>query len=1189
MIHVAHDGDHGGPFDQVFLLFGDLNFLLRFLFVSNGASGSSELAGHLGRQLGIQRLVDGGEDVAVHQFLDDHAGLDIQLFGKFLDRDTFRDGDLTADRRRPGGSLAARGRAQNPFFRFRAAIALRTAALIAGAALLIGRRRRDGGFHAGTARCGMHRTRPAAWAHGSAWADTRTRALPGDHGLARTERSTVDGLSRRRSALRPRNARADGTAGRGRRGHAGRSGAGLAQSGCQVRTRRHHGTRGRLSGKRSRRRSGRGVNRSAGCRGSGRASRRCGRDWSARSHTGSGENRRRRRDGFVDAWRHRLARSGQHLAGPRRRNRSGHGRHWTAGRNRSGRWRGRGCHTRGDSCRRLRARRRTARQWRTNGERWAGCRTIRRGFRGGRLRSHLFHRGGGRWLAQWATRHNFQGRRCLDCRDRVFGRCCGARFRFPVLRGDDPAEQPPQFDGDIFVDRAGVGLLFGYAQLRQPVQDLVRLNLELPSQLVNTNLVHRYKTVSRRRTSLALRTAVFRLVVRNAPRVYYGIRLASDLNVLRLGGFDGGCGFSARLRLNFCLWHRRAFRDKFLNGFRFVGRGGLSRCRLAAGDPDFGFDFSLIKRRRRRGFFKLRVVSRHRIPNVLHHLRIDARDLLQLLRRHAAQLIDDAHAGLRQSSGQFFNQAVCDQCGHRLRRIDQGGHGGLHLLALLLFALDVHLPPKQLGRQADVLALFADGQRELRIVHDHFHVLFERVDDGHAADLRRAQCVRGERHRILRVFDDVDLFAAQLADDGLHAHAFHAHASAHAIHVAVAALHRDLGALAGVPRAPLDGHGAVVNLRNFLLEQAHHQLRGGARHQHPRTLAGFVHHADDAAHAVAHAVTLQAGLLLLRQARLRLAQIQNVIGTFHPLHGAVHQFAGAAGVLVKDRFALGLAHLLENHLLGGLRRDTAEQVGLFRNADLGADLGFRIDAARLGQRHFLGRVFHHLDRLLDGEKLEGPGLLVQLGDIVFRVAEVLARGDQHGVLDGVQYDLRINALFLAQYLDGLKNRFQSVPLLFCPWIVNPMARRGLPLKLQVRLFYLFEREADLPASGFQADDAIGEARQGTLPLALVFDRRAQGDLGLLPLEPLVIARLEQLAFEARRADFQRVMAGHHVLDVENGTDLVRDQLAIGVRYALGLVDRNAHKLVFPAAFDFHFDHFNAFGEGHALRDLLDAL
>src|ERR1035441_8786640 len=126
-----------------------------------------------------------------------------------------------------------------------------------------------------------------------------------------------------------------------------------------------------------------------------------------------------------------------------------------------------------------------------------------------------------------------------------------------------------------------------------------------------------------------------------------------------------------------------------------------------------------------------------------------------------------------------------------------------------------------------------------------------------------------------------------------------------------------------------------------------------------------------------------------------------------------------------------------------------------------------------------------------------------------------------------------------------------------------MARRGLPLKLQVRLFYLFEREADLAAGGFQADDAIGKACQGAFPMALVFDRRAQGDLGLLPLEPLVVARFEQLALEARRADFQRVMAGHHILDVQNGADLMRDRLAIGVGYALGLVDRNAHKLVLP--------------------------
>ena len=57
------------------------------------------------------------------------------------------------------------------------------------------------------------------------------------------------------------------------------------------------------------------------------------------------------------------------------------------------------------------------------------------------------------------------------------------------------AEEPPQFDGDVFVDRAGMGLLLGYAQLGELVQNLVRFDFQLPSQLINANLVHKYKTV----------------------------------------------------------------------------------------------------------------------------------------------------------------------------------------------------------------------------------------------------------------------------------------------------------------------------------------------------------------------------------------------------------------------------------------------------------------------------------------------------------------------------------------------------------------------------------------------------------------------------------------------------------------------------------------------------------------------
>ena len=78
-----------------------------------------------------------------------------------------------------------------------------------------------------------------------------------------------------------------------------------------------------------------------------------------------------------------------------------------------------------------------------------------------------------------------------------------------------------------------------------------------------------------------------------------------------------------------------------------------------------------------------------------------------------------------------------------------------------------------------------------------------------------------EDYRIVTKFNDVDLLAAQLADDGLHAHALHSDASANTIDVAVTARHGDLGALAGFARAALDHHGVVVDLRHFLFEQAH--------------------------------------------------------------------------------------------------------------------------------------------------------------------------------------------------------------------------------------------------------------------------------------------------------------------------------------------------------------------------------
>lgn len=52
------------------------------------------------------------------------------------------------------------------------------------------------------------------------------------------------------------------------------------------------------------------------------------------------------------------------------------------------------------------------------------------------------------------------------------------------------AKMLAQQDRDVFVDRAGMGLLFRNAQLGQEVQDPAGLDLQLPREFVDSDLFH---------------------------------------------------------------------------------------------------------------------------------------------------------------------------------------------------------------------------------------------------------------------------------------------------------------------------------------------------------------------------------------------------------------------------------------------------------------------------------------------------------------------------------------------------------------------------------------------------------------------------------------------------------------------------------------------------------------------------
>ena len=118
-------------------------------------------------------------------------------------------------------------------------------------------------------------------------------------------------------------------------------------------------------------------------------------------------------------------------------------------------------------------------------------------------------------------------------------------------------------------------------------------------------------------------------------------------------------------------------------------------------------------------------------------------------------------------------------------------------------------------------------------------MLHFRVDYVHPRNLGRTQSPADHFQGVFDVLDNVDLLAADLADDRLHAHPLHADASAHRIDVAITRAYRDLGSLAGLACARHDLHGVVVDLRHLLFEQPLDQFFAGPRGNHRRAPAGL--------------------------------------------------------------------------------------------------------------------------------------------------------------------------------------------------------------------------------------------------------------------------------------------------------------------------------------------------------------
>ena len=269
--------------------------------------------------------------------------------------------------------------------------------------------------------------------------------------------------------------------------------------------------------------------------------------------------------------------------------------------------------------------------------------------------------------------------------------------------------------------------------------------------------------------------------------------------------------------------------------------------------------------------------------------------------------------------------------------------------------------------------------------------------------------------------NDVDLLAAQLLHHRLDAAAAHADAGADRVDAAVLGDHRDLGAAARIAGTGLDLDDAVVDLRHFLLEQLLHEARMGARQEDLRPAQLVPDVVEIGADAILGAEQLARDQVVAAHDRLGPAEIDQHVAVLDALDLADHDLADPILVLVVLALALGLAHPLDDHLLGALRRDPAEVDRRQRVQDVVADLGRRIAHLRILEPDLPVVV---LDRVGDLELAIEPvlaGAAVDLGHDLVLVAIVAARRGLVGLLHGLEHLVDRDALLLRHRLDDAQH------------------------------------------------------------------------------------------------------------------------------------------------------------------------
>ena len=222
--------------------------------------------------------------------------------------------------------------------------------------------------------------------------------------------------------------------------------------------------------------------------------------------------------------------------------------------------------------------------------------------------------------------------------------------------------------------------------------------------------------------------------------------------------------------------------------------------------------------------------------------------------------------------------------------------------------------------------------------------------------------------------------------------AFHAHTGTDRVDVGIVRSDRNLGPNARFSGGRHDGDDALADLRHFGAEQVDQEVGMRSRQQHLGT-AGLVQDVQhQRANSVPAPVALLGDLLADRHHRFGVTEVDDNVAPVDPLNDAVQNFSLAVDKIGEDGIFLGVFHLLNDDLFGGLSGDAPEVVGIHFGAEAVADFAFGIELAALLQADLQCRLGDDIDDVLELKHFDFAGIVVVMDFDIDFIAELLSCG-----------------------------------------------------------------------------------------------------------------------------------------------------------------------------------------------------